>query len=159
MESALKSYCPPPSMTYPRSARCTVAAALAIASWGTPTHGQRQEPKKPTLTVKVTPPSGFSPLRVRATADIRGGSNDDAEFYCATVEWDWGDGTMSENTSDCEPYQQGKSEIKRRFSSDHVFRLGGGYRIVLRLKQKTKAVATASAAIQVEAGAGGEFGR
>ena len=146
-------------MTYLRSVCCTVVAALTVASLGTPAHGQQRGTKKPTLSVKVTPASGFSPLRVRATADIRGGSNDDAEFYCATVEWDWDDGTMSENTGDCEPYQPGKSEIKRRFSSDHVFRLGGGYRIVLRLKQKTKAVATASAAIQVEAGAGEEFGR
>ena len=130
-----------------------------MASVGTPAHGQQPDVKKPTLTVKVTPPFGFSPLRVRAAADIRDGRDDYEEFYCATVEWDWGDGTVSENTSDCEPYEAGKSKIKRQFSSDHVYRLGGAYRIVLRLKQKTKAVATASTTIQVRSGAGEAFDR
>ena len=145
-------------MTYLRGACCAAIAALAVASFVTPAQGQQQDTKRPTLTVKVTPPFGFSPLKVRATADIRDGSDDYEEFYCATVEWDWGDGTMSENTGDCEPYERGKSKIKRLFTSDHVYRLGGGYRIVLKLKQKTKAVATSSTTIQVRSGAG-EFDR
>jgi len=117
------------------------------------------EPKKPTLSVRATPPVGFSPLRVRATAELRDGSDDYADFYCATVEWDWGDGTISENTSDCNPYQAGKSTIQRRFSADHIYRQGGAYRIVFRLKQKTKAVASAITNVQVRSGAGEYFGR
>lgn len=132
---------------------------MAVAPFGARAHGQQPDVKKPTLTIRVTPPFGFSPLRVRASADIRDGRDDYVEFYCATVEWDWGDGTMSESTGDCEPYEAGKSTIKRRFSADHVYRLGGGYRILLRLKQKTKAVATASTTIQVRASAGEAFER
>ena len=146
-------------MTYLRSACCTFAAAIAVAAFGSPAQGQQPDVKKPTLSIKVTPPFGFSPLRVRASADIKDGRDDYAEFYCATIEWDWGDGTMSETTSDCEPYEAGKSTIKRRFSADHVYRLGGGYRIVLRLKQKTKTVATASTTIQVRASAGEDLVR
>src|SRR5262245_59707811 len=145
-------------MTYLRSAWAFVAV-LAVASFGFPVQGQQPEAKKPTLSIKVTPPFGFSPLRVRASADMKDGSDDYADFYCATIEWDWGDGTMSETTSDCEPYVAGKSKINRRFSADHVYRLGGSYRILLRLKQKTKTVGTASATIQVRASAGEDFAR
>lgn len=117
------------------------------------------EPKKPTLSVRATPPVGFAPLRVRASAELREGPDDYADFYCATVEWDWGDGTVSENTSDCNPYEAGKSTIQRRFSSDHIYRQGGAYRVVFRLKQKTKAVASATTNIQVRSGVGDGFGR
>lgn len=117
------------------------------------------EPKKPTLAIRATPPVGFAPLRVRAVAELRDGSDDYSEFYCATVEWDWGDGTVSESTSDCNPYEAGKSTIQRRFAVDHIYRQGGNYRIVFRLKQKTKAVASATTNIQVRSGAGEYFGR
>ena len=73
--------------------------------------------KRPSLTLKVTPPLGFSPLRVHASIDVRGGPDDFNEFYCPTIEWDWGDGTVSETSEDCEPYQEGTSTIRRRFSA------------------------------------------
>jgi hypothetical protein len=140
---------------------CTfVVAAVTLLPFGlgaqTPAPA---EPKKPTLAVRATPPVGFAPLRIRATAELRDGSDDYADFYCATVEWDWGDGTISENTSDCNPYEAGKSTIQRRYSADHIYRQGGAYRVVFRLKQKTKAVASATTNIQVRSGAGEYFGR
>ena len=41
-----------------------------------------QEDKKPSLSLKATPPLGFSPLRVRLVVDVRGGADDYDEFYC-----------------------------------------------------------------------------
>lgn len=115
--------------------------------------------KRPSLTLKVTPPLGFSPLRVHASIDVRGGPDDFNEFYCPTIEWDWGDGTVSETSEDCEPYQEGTSTIRRRFSADHTFQQGGGYRVMFRLKQKTKVVGSASTNVQVRAGVRDDFGR
>ena len=68
-----------------------------------------------------------------------GGADDFEEYYCPTVEWEWGDGTQSESTTDCEPYEAGKSEIKRRFIVEHVFR-AGHYQVSFRLKRRDKAV-------------------
>ena len=65
--------------------------------------------KKPSLSLKATPPLGFSPLRVHASVDVRGGADDSADFYCPAIEWDWGDGTMSESSEDCDPYEAGKA--------------------------------------------------
>jgi hypothetical protein len=147
-------------MTDPRRARRHLAAGLlALLLIGLTTYAQQPDTKKPTLSVRATPPVGFTPLRVRAAAELRDGSDDYADFYCATIEWDWGDGTMSENTSDCNPYEAGKSSIQRRYSADHVYRQGGAYRIVFRLKQRTKQVASATANVTVRSGVGEGFGR
>ena len=142
-----------------RGVFCTlaaVAAALLMSAHATGTQRETDE-KKPSLSLKATPPLGFSPLKVRVVVDVRGGRDDYADFYCAGTEWDWGDGTVSESSSDCDPYEAGKSTIRRRFTADHVFRQRGELKIVFRLKQKTRIVASATANVQVRGGAN-EFG-
>ena len=93
------------------------------------------------------------------TAELKGGADDYEEFYCASVEWDWGDDTHSESKTDCEPYEAGKSEIKRRFTIDHTYNISGDYRVEFRLKQKDKVVARGAAEVKVRPGArdGGGF--
>jgi len=137
---------------------CVAGTLLAAADQKT----DQQKPgddKRPSLALKVTPPLGFSPLRVHASIDVRGGADNTSDFYCPTIEWDWGDGTVSETSEDCEPYQEDTSTIRRRFSADHTFQQGGAYRVMFRLKQKTKVVASASTNVQVRAGVRDDFGR
>ena len=141
-----------------RRIACTLIAALVVLLSAPALHGQQPEAKKPSLSLRVTPPVGFSPLRVRVVAEIRDGSDDYADFYCAGIEWEWGDGTVSESASDCEPYEAGKSTIRRTYSADHVYRQAGQFRVVFKLKQKTRQVATVSSNIQVRS-SGGEFDR
>jgi hypothetical protein len=146
-------------MTYQYRGVFTFVAAVALSlphALGAQTPA---EPKKPTLAVRATPPVGFAPLRVRASADVRDGNDDHPDFYCATVEWDWGDGTISENTQDCDPYEPGKSTIRRRFTADHIYRQQGQFKLVFKLKQKTKQVAAVSTNVQVRGGVGDGFGR
>jgi hypothetical protein len=89
-----------------------------------------------------------------ASADLTGGPDDFQEFYCAGVEWDWGDDTRSNNSADCEPYEAGKSQIKRRFTAEHVYRTAGDYRIQFRLKKQSKALAAATTSVKVRPGIG-----
>jgi hypothetical protein len=146
-------------MTHPIRARCTLAATLVVTLLAGPAWSVQRDnqDKKPSLSLKANPPVGFSPLHVRAALDIRGGANDYAEFYCPSVEWDWGDGTVSENSSDCDPYEAGKSTIRRRFTADHVYYQSGAFRVVFRLKQKSRAVAMTSVNIQVRPGSREDF--
>ena len=109
---------------------------------------------KPSISVKASPSVAFSPARVVVTADIKGGPNDYEDFYCASVEWVWGDGTLSNQTSDCEPYEAGKSEIKRHFTADRVFNLSGDFRVEFRLKKKDKTIALGSTMVKIRPGAG-----
>ena len=146
-------------MTDRRRALCAIAALAAalVASVHLSAAQRDAADKKPSLSLKATPPAGFAPLRVHLAVDIRGGANDYAEFYCPTVQWDWDDGTISENSEDCEPYEPGKSTIKRRFSADHTFRLSGDHRLTFRLKQKDKVISSATTTITVRAGANEGF--
>lgn len=146
-------------MTNPIRACCTLAAALAILLPPHATQGQQGEADKPSLSLRATPPAGFSPLRVRFVADLRDGSDDYEEFYCATVEWDWGDGTTSENSIDCDPYEADKSQIRRRYSVEHVFRQSGRHTVYFKLKQKDDVVAASNVNVQVRGGFGDRFGR
>jgi hypothetical protein len=141
-------------MAHPRRACCTLAAVIAIAVPGAAWTAQRDDSgdRKPSLALRANPPVGFSPLRVRLVVDVRGGADDYAEFYCPTIEWEWGDGTSSENSSDCDPYEAGKSTIQRRWTAEHIYRQAGNYRVMFRLKQKNKAISATSANVQVRAG-------
>lgn len=143
-------------MTHKTRAGCLIVAVLAttMAAGGPVNAGQRStdENKKPSVTLKATPPLGFAPLKVRVVVDLKGGANDYAEFYCANVEWDWADGTTSGSSEDCEPYEAGKSTIQRRFTAEHTFREGGEYEIAFRLKQKSRIVAYGKGTVRVRSG-------
>ena len=109
------------------------------------------EPARPKLSLTARPVISMAPSRVVLTAEITGGSNDAEDYYCPSVEWDWGDGTESESSADCPPYEPGKSEIKRRYTVEHVFR-AGAYRVTLRLKRHERTTASATVNIQVRPG-------
>jgi hypothetical protein len=111
-----------------------------------------EKAKKPTLSLRASPPISFSPANIHLVAELRGGPDDYEDFYCPAVEWDWGDGTRSENSSDCDPYEAGVSQISRRFSKTHVYNIQGRYRVQVRLKRNTKVLTSASTNIQVRAG-------
>jgi hypothetical protein len=144
---------------HPRRALSLLAVLVVALATGSATSAQRGgDDKKPSLSLKATPPVGFSPLRVRIVVDVRGGSDDYADFYCPSIEWDWGDGTVSGNSEDCDPYQAGKSTIRRRYSIEHVFRQPGSFQVFFRLKQRDRVIAASSGNVQVRAGVRDEFG-
>jgi hypothetical protein len=135
----------------------TVAACLACAL-SVPASAQKNDKDvkttdaRPKFSLRVQPQLGSAPLRVVLTAELVGGADDFEEYYCPSVEWDWGDETKSESTIDCEPYQPAKSAIKRRYTVEHLFRRPGSFKVFIRLKRKDKAVATASTTIQIRPG-------
>ena len=146
-------------MIHPRRALSLLAVLAVAVATGSASEAQRRgDDKKPSLSLRATPPVGFSPLRVRLVVDVRGGSDDYADFYCPAIEWDWGDGTTSGNSEDCDPYQAGKSTIKRRYSTEHVFRQPGTFQVFFRLKQRDRVIAASSSNVQVRAGVRDEFG-
>jgi hypothetical protein len=139
-----------------------IAAATASTAASSYEHEGGAQNKKPSISVKANPPVGFAPLRVVVTAELKGGTNDFEDFYCASVEWDWGDDTKSESKTDCEPYEPGKSEIKRRFVQDHTYRelsrMGGSefgaagptqFRVRFSLKQKNKVVGSGQTTVEI----------
>ncbi len=148
-------------MRYQRRALCTLAVAVSASFFGAAAlragQAEGEKGKRPSLSLKLSPLLAAAPAKVRAVVEVRGGANDYEDFYCPTLEWDWGDDTRSEATQDCEPYEAGRSEIRRRFTADHTFQHGGNYKVMFRMKRKDKIVIATSANIQVRPGLSDEF--
>ncbi len=110
---------------------------------------------KPKAALRVNPAVIFPPARVVATAELTEGADDFQDYYCPKIEWIWGDGTQSESGEDCDPYEAGKSEIRRRYSADHNYRgdpMAGAasYDVVFRMKQGSKTVLSLRQTIKVQ---------
>jgi hypothetical protein len=112
-----------------------------------------KDARRPSFSLKASPSVGFTPARVVLSAELKGGANDYEELYCAGVEWDWGDQTSSASVADCAPYEAGVSEIRRRFTMEHIYRTPGSYKVMIRLKKSDKTIIAASATVQVQPGA------
>jgi hypothetical protein len=127
---------------------CVILLAGGVAVAGS----QNAEKKKPSLTVRASPSAGFTPLKVVLTAELKGGADDYPDYYCPTIEWVWGDDTRAESTADCDPYEPGKSKIRRRYTTRRIFQTAGDLRVEFRLKQKDKVVGTGSTTLTVRPG-------
>ena len=111
--------------------------------------GRQPETEEPELRLRATTRVGFPPVEVLFIAELRGGSDDHEPLYCASVEWDWDDGTESERIPDCDPYEPGTSEIRRRFSQRHTFQESGSYEVRLNLKKRDEVILSARTTIEI----------
>jgi hypothetical protein len=137
-----------------RSLAVSFAIAVAISA------GLAARADKPKLTLKANPVMAYSPAHIVFTADLTGGANDDQGLYCLGVEWEWGDGTKSEDSADCDPFEAGKSEIKRRFVNDHTYHIDEpqpfnatpdyrDFRVQLRLRKSGKVILSGGTTVKV----------
>ena len=136
-------------MAFMRFLALSLAVALSFVG------ADKGKDKKPKVALKASPAMGMAPVRVVASADLNGGADDYEEFYCPAIEWDWGDDTKSTTAADCDPYVAGTSQIKRRFTADHTYRIGGDFRIQFRMKKQNKSIAAASTTVKIGEGIGG----
>jgi hypothetical protein len=132
-----------------------IATALLTAAQKSDKPSKEQEARRPKVSLRAQPQVAVAPAHVTLTAELTGGSDDFEEYYCPSIEWEWGDDTKSESTTDCEPYESGKSQIKRRYTTQHQFPRPGSYRVYIHLKQRDKILASANAMVQVQPGLGG----
>lgn len=112
------------------------------------------KPDQPELTLRVNKAVAFAPAKLVLTGQLKGGSDSAEDFYCTTAEWDWGDDTISSAGTDCEPFEAGKTTIRRMYITEHVFKHGGNYAVRLSLKKHNRVVATAVADLQITAALG-----
>lgn len=127
-------------------------SAILLVGTGAVRAASDDPDKKPSVSLRASPTVAFAPARIRLTAELRGGPDDFEELYCPAIEWDWGDGTTSSSAADCAPYEAGKSEIRRRYSVEHIYRQPGAFRVQFRLKKGTRINGFASATVQVRPG-------
>jgi hypothetical protein len=134
-------------------AAATTASTLVLAQKNDKP-SKEQAAKRPKITMRVQPSVAIAPARVTLTVELTGGPDDFEDYYCPSIQWDWGDDTTSESTIDCEPYEAGKSQIKRRYTTQHQFRRPGVYKVYFHMKQKERFLGSAMATLQVQPGLG-----
>lgn len=132
--------------------RLVIAGLLLVVTTPLAATSEQDNGKKPSLTLRVRPQIAIAPARIVATADLRNGADDDRDLYCPSVEWDWGDGTRSTSSSDCDPYEAGRSQIRRRYVAEKTFREPGRHQVRLFLKQGNRIVLSGTAFIDVRSG-------
>ena len=114
----------------------------------TPLAGQQGD-DDPELRLRASPLVGFAPVDILFVGEIRGGADSNEELYCLSIEWDWGDETISQETLDCDPFEPGVSEIRRRFSVRHIYDYGGRYEVRLHLKRRDDILLSGRTRIEV----------
>ena len=127
-------------------------AVAPLAAAGEDDEAKDEKVRKPSLSLRASPPVAFSPARIVVTAELRGGT--DAEMYCPEVEWEWGDDTRSEAVQNCEPFVEGESTLTRRWTQSHTYTRAGRYQAYLRLKRGDKVIVAGSVKVDVRPGAG-----
>jgi len=125
-----------------------VGLALAF-SIGASSKQVDQKDARVSLTLRATPAMAFAPARITLIGQLKGGTPESENLYCPTVEWDWGDGTISQASADCEPFEPNKSEIQRSFSTQHVYKTGGEFEVKLLLKKADKVVVEAVTSLNI----------
>jgi hypothetical protein len=108
--------------------------------------------KRPKVTLRARPEYGIAPARIVLTAELEGGSDDFEEYYCPTVVWEFNDGSTSEASSDCAPYEVGKSKITRRYTKEHTYKRSGRIRVYFSLRHHDKEVTATGVNITVQPG-------
>ena len=131
-----------------RRARTFLMLVLAVL-WIPAATGAQDD--RPDLTLRARPQVAFAPAEISFSGVLRGGQDDYEEFYCVSAEWDWDDGTKSESIFDCDPYEPGVSEIRRRFSRRHTYHMGGRYEVRLSLKRRDDVIQSARASVAIQA--------
>ena len=103
----------------------------------------------PKLALRITPALAMSPADVRITLEITGGADDYQDYYCPKVEWQWGDGTTSDQEPDCDPYVKGKSSIQRVYSMSHHYIDTGTLDVRVNLLQDKKVVGSIAGQVRL----------
>lgn len=91
-----------------------------------------EESEKAKLSIEAHPRQGLTPVNVLFTARLEGVSPNSPDFYCLKEEWDFGDGAISSEQVQCEPYST-NSKIKSEFFAEHEYWDEGNYQAQLTL--------------------------
>ena len=84
------------------------------------------------LVLDVSPRQGLSPHHATISARLEGVEDNDQEWYCLKQEWDFGDGAISSEEPQCDPFTP-ETKILKEFYVDHNYEDPGYYKIRFKL--------------------------
>lgn len=84
------------------------------------------------LVVDASPRQGLSPHHASINAKLEGVEDNDQEWYCLKQEWDFGDGSISSEEPQCDPFTP-ETKITKEFFVDHNYEDPGYFKIRFKL--------------------------
>jgi len=102
-----------------------------------------------TLSLRASPRVSPAPARVLFTVELKGGA--DADVYCPTLEWEWGDGSKGSQGGDCPAFVPGETPVERLFEAEHQYARKSRPTVRLRMLKDGKPLAEASVNLMVGA--------
>ena len=122
---------------------CVLALVLLL---GCSSHPAKEESsgghdKTPSVKFELSaaPRQGFAPLHVSFKGTLENVNPNDEKYYCLRENWDFGDGSVSSEKPNCDPYGR-DAKVKTEFFADHTFDQEGNYTIRLSLGEEGKEV-------------------
>ena len=82
---------------------------------------KKAENKGTRVSLRASPRVAAAPATVVFNVELTGGE-DGEDLYCPVLEWEWGDGTNSEEEEECPPFEAGHTQVQRRFTASHEYR-------------------------------------
>ena len=82
---------------------------------------KKVENKGTRVSLRASPRVAAAPATVVFNVELTGGE-DGEDLYCPVLEWEWGDGTHSEEEEECPPFEAGHTEVQRLFTTSHEYR-------------------------------------
>ena len=105
-------------------------------------------PKATSVRLRANVRVAAAPATVILNAELVGGEEGEG-LYCPTFEWDWGDGTKSETSGSCEPYETGVTKIERRFTATHEYRNEGRPTVRVEVRKGERELGRASVSLVI----------
>ena len=120
-----------------------IHALFLLAPYASP--GEKE--KTVAVSLKAMPRVSPAPARILFTIELEGGA--DADVYCATLEFDWGDGTKTSQAGECPAFVPGETPVERFYEVEHTYNRKGRPVVKLSLLKDGKPLARASVNIVV----------
>jgi hypothetical protein len=110
-----------------------VVAAVGLALLGA-VAASAAEKKGVKVGLRAAPRVASAPATVVFNVELTGGE-DGEDLYCPVLEWEWGDGTRSEEEEECPPFEAGHTPIQRRFTTSHEYRDRANPKVVVTVRK------------------------
>ena len=95
---------------------------------------KKVENKGTRVSLRASPRVAAAPATVVFNVELTGGEDGEG-LYCPVLEWEWGDGTNSEEEEECPPFEAGHTQVQRRFTTSHEYRDRANPRVTVTVRK------------------------
>jgi hypothetical protein len=102
--------------------------------------GAAEKEKGLSVSLRALPRVAVAPALIQFSVEIGGGKDEDV--HCASLEWEWGDGSKGSTGAECPEYVAGETKVERFFEAEHEYRRQGRPAVRVRVVKDGKMIAT-----------------